>query len=142
MFTTKTEYGLKAMVDLARRRKNDDPVALSEISKKEHISQAYLEQLFTKLKANDLVKSVKGVAGGYMLARPAREISIFEIVEALEGPLAVFYCMAGENNKIVCSPKGCLTKKVWDELQKNIIHTLRKFKLSDLVARPAKAANK
>jgi len=135
MFTTKTEYGLKAMVSLAQngKKKKPDPLSIAEISKKEHISPAYLEHLFVSLKANDLVKSLKGVSGGYVLARPAKEISVFEIVEALEGPLAVFYCMAGENNKIVCSTKGCLTKKIWNELQKNIIHTLRKFKLSDLI---------
>jgi len=133
MFTTKTEYGLKAMAALARNGKKNDPVSLTEISKKEHISQAYLEQLFVKLKANDLVKSIKGVSGGYVLARSARQINVFEIVEALEGPLAVFYCMAGESNKVACSAKGCLTKKVWNELQKGIIKTLRKFKLADLV---------
>ena len=133
MFTTKTEYGLKAMVSLAKNGKKGDPMSLAEISKKEHISQSYLEQLFIKLKANDLVKSAKGVFGGYALTRLPKEISVFEIVEALEGPLAVFYCMAGENNKVVCSPKNCLTKKVWNELQKNIIHTLRKFTLANLI---------
>lgn len=136
MFTTKTEYGLKAMAALAensKANKKAQPVSLTEISKKEHISQSYLEHLFVKLKANDLVKSVKGVSGGYVLSRPAKEINIFEIVEALEGPLAVFYCMAGENNKVACSKNGCLTKKIWDELQKNIIKTLRKFTLANLI---------
>jgi len=133
MFTTKTEYGLKAMTALAKNGKNNNPLSLTEISKKEHISQSYLEHLFVKLKANDLVKSIKGVSGGYKLSRSPKEINIFEIVEALEGPLAVFYCMAGENGKVACSVNGCLTKKVWDELQKNIIKTLRKFTLANLV---------
>jgi len=133
MFTTKTEYGLKAMVALAKNKNKKDPMSLAEISKKEHISQSYLEQLFVKLKANDLVESVKGVSGGYALSRSAKQINIFEVVEALEGPLAVFYCMAGESGKVACSSKGCLTKKVWNELQKNIIHTLRKFTLADLI---------
>ena len=133
MFTTKTEYGLKAMVALAKNGNKAEPMSVAQISKQEHISRAYLEQLLSKLKANDLVVSVKGVSGGYALARSPKQMNLFEIVEALEGPLAVFYCMAGENDKVVCSTKGCLTKKVWDELQKNIIHTLRKFTLANLL---------
>ncbi len=132
MFTTKTEYGLKAMIRLAKI-KDGKPISLAQIAKADHISQSYLEQIFSKLKANDLVSSVKGSDGGYILSRPASQINVFEIVEALEGPLAVFYCMAGESEKIGCSVKGCLTRKVWDELQKNIIKTLRKFKLSNLI---------
>ncbi|MFA5047798.1 MAG: RrF2 family transcriptional regulator [Patescibacteria group bacterium] len=132
MFTTKTEYGLKAMVALARN-KGKKPLPLAQIAKKQHISQSYLEQLFAKLKANNLVKSSKGTDGGYVLYRPAKNINVFEIVEALEGTLAVFYCMSEESNKIVCQAKGCLTKVIWNELQNNIIKTLRKFKLSDLV---------
>jgi len=132
MFTTKTEYGLKAMVILAKAT-SKEPVSLTQISKQEHISQAYLEHIFAKLKANDLVKSIKGVSGGYVLARTPKQINVFEIVEALEGPLAVFYCMSHENDSVACNAKGCLTKQVWYELQKNIIKTLRKFKLADLV---------
>ena len=132
MFTTKTEYGLKAMVILAQAA-SKEPVSLTQISKQQHISQAYLEHIFAKLKANDLVKSIKGVSGGYVLARTPKQISVFEIVEALEGPLAVFYCMSHEKDSVACNAKGCLTKQVWHELQKNIIKTLRKFKLADLV---------
>ncbi|MEI6288068.1 MAG: Rrf2 family transcriptional regulator [bacterium] len=132
MFTTKTEYGLRAMVMLAKN-KDSQPLSLTQIAKATHISQAYLEQLFAKLKSNNLVKSSKGSTGGYVLYRPAKKINIFEIVEALDGPMAVFYCVSKESNKIACSVKGCLTKKVWEELQKNIIKTLRKFSLADLV---------
>lgn len=132
MFTTKTEYGLKALVRLAKN-KDKKPISLAQIAKEEHISQSYLEQIFFKLKANDLVIASKGSEGGYFLSRPASKINVFEIVEALEGPLAVFYCMAKENKKIGCNIKSCLTRQIWDELQKNIIKTLRKFKLKDLI---------
>ena len=131
MFTTKTEYGLRAMVALAKN-KGKKPLPLGQIAKDHHISQSYLEQLFAKLKANDLVRSSKGTDGGYVLYRPAKNISVFEIVEALEGTLAVFYCMSEENNKVACQSKGCVTKTIWDELQANTIKTLRRFKLSDL----------
>lgn len=135
MFTTKTEYGLRALVRLAKnnKKKIKKPLSLTEISNLEHISRSYLEHIFKKLKEDDLVKSVKGVEGGYVLSREPKKIDLFQIVEALEGPLAVFYCMASDENKMTCSVKGCLTRKVWDELQINIIKTLKKFKLSDLI---------
>jgi len=132
LFTTKTEYGMRAMVSLAKN-KTKKPLSIAEISKSEHISQSYLERLFAKLKADDLVKSEKGVAGGYQLSRKPKDINIFEIVEALEGVLAVFDCVAKDHSKITCSPNKCLTKKVWQKLQANIIHTLREFTLADLI---------
>jgi len=132
MFTTKTEYGMRAMTTLARN-KGKLPLSLAQIAQENHISASYLEQIMAKLKANDLVKSSKGTAGGYLLYRPAKNISVFEIVEALEGPLSVFYCMSADAKKMLCSREKCLTRRVWQELQKNIIATLRRFKLSDLV---------
>lgn len=132
MFTTKTEYGMRAMVVLAKN-KSRKPLSLAEISKLEHISQPYLERLFRKLKSDGLVKSIKGVNGGYVLARKPKDITMFEIVQCLEGVLAVFYCIGDNQSKISCPTSGCLTKKVWDELQKNIITTLRRFTLADLI---------
>ncbi len=132
MFTSKTEYGLRAMVSLAKN-KTGEPVSLSKISQEEHISQAYLERLFSKLKADGLIKSSKGAMGGYLLSRQPEKITMYEIIEALEGPLAVFSCMIDDEKKMICSVKNCLTKKVWSELQRNIIKTLRGFTLADLV---------
>ena len=132
MFTTKTEYGMRAMTTLAQN-KGKLPLSLAQIAKADHISVSYLEQIMAKLKANNLVKSSKGTAGGYMLYRPAKNISVFEVVEALEGPLSLFYCMSEDARKMICSRDKCLTRRVWQELQKNIIGTLRKFKLSDLI---------
>ncbi|HLD28052.1 MAG TPA: RrF2 family transcriptional regulator [Patescibacteria group bacterium] len=134
MFTTKTEYGLRAMVALAQNS-SDKPLPLSQISKQEHISLSYLERLFAKLMADDLVVSNKGAAGGYTLSRKPKQISIFEIVEALDGPLSVFYCVGTDKKKFdcLCSPDKCLTQKVWHELQRSILKTLRGFTLADLV---------
>ena len=132
LFTTKTEYGMRAMVALAKNGK-EDPLSLAQIAKIEHISQSYLERLFKKLKADGLVKSIKGASGGYVLTRKPKEINMFEIVEALEGSLAVFYCIGDNQRKMICSSQRCLTKRVWDQIQKNTIATLRKFTLADLV---------
>lgn len=131
MFTTKTEYGIRAMVALAGATV-DSPMSLAHISRTEHISQSYLERLFKSLKADDLVKSTKGKSGGYWLSRTPRDINIFEIVEALEGPLSVFYCMTSDVKKIACTPGKCLTKTVWHEVQRGVIHTLRSFTLANL----------
>jgi Rrf2 family iron-sulfur cluster assembly transcriptional regulator len=128
LFTTKTEYGLKALVILAKN-KTKEPLSLGEISRQTEISLGYLEQIFSKLKAGGLVLSLKGSGGGYVLARPARCIKLLEVIEALEGDLAIFYCMSQEG----CSSKYCLTKKVWVDLQNNIVKTLNKYKLSDLI---------
>jgi len=131
MFTTKTEYGMRAMLVLLKADEKN-PLSLAQIAKEENISQPYLERLFKQLKADGLVKSTKGSNGGYYLARKPEEINMFEIVEALEGPLSVFYCMSEGTRKMVCTPTRCLTKNVWHELQVNIIKTLRKFTLADL----------
>ena len=128
LFTTKTEYGLKALGFLAKT-KDKKPVSLGEISRQTGISLSYLEQIFSKLKVAGLVLSLKGSDGGYVLARPANKIKILEIIESLEGELAVFYCMAQGG---CCSSRGCGTKKVWVDLQNNIAKTLNKYKLSDL----------
>lgn len=132
LFTTKTEYGVRAMVALAKNG-TKAPMSLAQIAVQEHISQSYLERLISQLKADDLVKSMKGASGGYILTRAPKEISIFEIVESLEGPLAMFYCLSQTQKKMTCSQKNCLTKKVWTEVQIQVIHTLRKFTLADLI---------
>jgi Rrf2 family protein len=131
LFTTKTEYGLKSLVKLAKNR-SSAPLPLSSIAKEEKLSKIYLEQLFKKLHDRGIVKSTKGAGGGYVLARPANKISLLEIIESLEGSLAVSYCF-GDKAELACSCRGCLTKKVWDKVQKNLILTLKSFKLSDLV---------
>lgn len=128
LFTTKTEYGLKALAILAKS-KEKKLVSLADISRQTGISLSYLEQLFAKLKRAKLIKSLKGAEGGYALARPAKEIALLSIIEALEGSVAVNYCMS----EGACSAKSCLTKRVWIEVQEDITKTLKKYKLSNLI---------
>jgi len=129
LFTTKTEYGLKALRLLARSVKNQ-AVPLSEISASSGLSLSYLEQIFAKLKRAEIIKSTKGAEGGYALNRPAKAISLLDIVEALEGRTAVNNCMAGSHQS--CS-SGCLTRKIWLEIQRDLEIKLKKYKLSDLI---------
>ena len=127
LFTTKTEYGLKALVILAKSR-GRRPVSLGDISRETGLSLSYLEQLFAKLKKAKLVKSIKGAEGGYVLARPDAKIDLLEIIEALEGSVAVNQCMSSG-----CSARNCLTRSVWREVQGEVLKTLKKYKLRDLI---------
>ncbi|MEA2088239.1 MAG: Rrf2 family transcriptional regulator [Patescibacteria group bacterium] len=125
-FSTRAEYGLKAMVNLAL----DFPKVKSvkEIAHKENISQKYLERLIGELRRKKLVKSHKGRNGGYTLSSNPKKIKVGKIIEILEGPLLPLKCQREE-----CVGKHCLSKKVWMVLWKQIKRTLYNIKLDDLV---------
>lgn len=125
-FSTKAEYGLRAMVVLANHYPN--LISVTEISKEENISMKYLEHLAQELRRNDLVVGIKGKGGGYVLSREPGKISVSEIVEALEGRIDPMQCQSGE-----CKNKRCVSKQVWVKLGKEIKNTLSKIKLSELV---------
>ena len=103
MFSTKAEYGIRVMVELARSA-GDEPVPLAEIAAKDGLPLAYLEHLVARLRKAGLVDSRRGSRGGYLLARPAREITMAEVVEALEGSIAPIECISeAPDGSIVCS---------------------------------------
>jgi len=124
-FSTKAEYGLKAIVNLA----NDFPGQknLKIISQEEGISIKYLEQLFGKLRKNNLIISSKGKSGGYSLAKKPNLIRVSEVIEILEGPIAPMGCAEKD-----CSLR-CTSSVVWLRLGEQIKKTLYKIKLSDLI---------
>ncbi len=131
MFSTKSEYGLRALVNLAKNQ-GQEPYSLAKIAKQEKISLAYLERLFARLKKAKLVVSAQGVNGGYKLAKPVSKISVKDIFTALEGSLAPYIC-AGLGG--LCGQKSCdcQTKIVWQKLDQGISKTLSSIKLSDLI---------
>ena len=97
LFSTKAEYGVRLMVELGRRAREHpadegEPVALSAVAEAEVLPLSYLEHLVAKLRQAGLVTSVRGAHGGYRLARPAAEIEMLEVVQALEGPIAPMEC--------------------------------------------------
>jgi Rrf2 family protein len=138
MFSTKTEYGVRVMVALARRS-GDDPVPLAEIAATGDLPLAYLEHLVARLRKSGLVDSRRGSRGGYMLARPATEITMAEIVGALEGSIAPIECISeGADGSIVCSRESdpshvCPTKLLWTRVRFAIVRTLQETTLADLV---------
>src|SRR5580700_4068979 len=109
MFSTKAEYGVRVMVALARRADAaedglDAVVPLAEIAERDGLPLAYLEHLVARLRKAGLIDSRRGARGGYMLARPATEITMAEVVEALEGSIAPIECISqAADGSIVCS---------------------------------------
>ena len=131
--STKSTYGLRAMVNIALGQKNG-AVSVKEISKKEEISAIYLEQLLNKLRRKDLVKSVRGPAGGYILSKKPSRITIGDIVKTLEGSISPVDCASGrESWKMACGrSKDCVAKIVWAKLATAIDDCLESVTLADL----------
>ncbi len=102
MFSTKAEYGVRVMVELARQA-GDEPIPLAEIAERGGLPLAYLEHLAARLRKAGLVDSRRGSRGGYLLARSPTEITMAEVVEALEGSIAPIECISeGADGSIVC----------------------------------------
>lgn len=117
---TKGRYAVMAMVDLAKYD-SGKPVALAEIADRQEISLSYLEQLFAKLRRASLVKSVRGPGGGYILAHPAAETRIADIIFAVDEPIVATRCSPGSPIGCTSRKTRCLTHDLWAELG-NLIH--------------------
>ena len=128
--TTKGRFAVTAMVDLAMRQ-NRGPVTLAAISERQRISLSYLEQLFGKLRRHKLVSSVRGPGGGYNLARPAGEVTVAEIVAAVDEPLDATQCGGKENCH---DDRRCMTHDLWATLNEKMHDYLSSVSLGDLVA--------
>lgn len=128
--STKGRYGLRALIDLALYSENET-VSIQSIASRQNISDSYLEQLMRKLRSAGLIVSVRGAQGGYKLARPANEISVGDVLRALEGSLEAVTC-GGEDNS--CQGADlCVTKFVWERINSSIRDTVDSIKLSQLV---------
>ena len=145
MFSTKAEYGVRIMAHLAAHN-GESPVSLSAIADAEGLPLAYLEHLVQRLRRAELVESRRGAHGGYTLARPADEITMAEVVEALEGDIAPIECIsAQEDGTVVCAREArldriCPTKVLWTRVQGSIVRTLQDITLSELVVPNRKKA--
>ena len=129
--TTKGRFAVTAMLDLALRE-GTGPVTLAGISKRQHISLSYLEQLFGKLRRRSLVDSVRGPGGGYTLARSVAQISGAEIIRAVDEPLDATQCGGLENCQ---EEQRCMTHELWSALNGKMFDYLNSVKLAELVAK-------
>ena len=130
--STKGGYGLRAIVDIAVFGENE-PAAVSAISERQDISIRYLEQLLSKLKKAGLVKSIRGAQGGYVLAGNAEDISVGDVLRALEGDLTPVDCTELTDTEETCSSsKYCVTKTVWKRINDSIAKTVDSIYLDEL----------
>ena len=130
--TTKGRYAVMAMADIALF-KDKGPVSLMDISIRQNISLAYLEQIFIKLKQEKLVKSIRGAKGGYVLETSPEEIKISNIISAVDEEIKTLNCK--KESKKGCNNKSskCITHNLWDQLDQHINSFFEKVKLQDLV---------
>jgi Rrf2 family transcriptional regulator, iron-sulfur cluster assembly transcription factor len=136
--TTKGRFAVTAMIDLAMQHR-DGPVTLAEISQRQKISLSYLEQLFAKLRRGALVESVRGPGGGYRLARDMMQVSVAEIIFAVDEPIDATKCGGTENCQ---DDKKCMTHDLWATLNEHILNYLGGVTLRQLVdAQKAKATD-
>tara|TARA_B100002052_G_scaffold279812_1_gene287405 strand:+ start:697 stop:1122 length:426 start_codon:yes stop_codon:yes gene_type:complete len=128
---TKTRYAVMALADMSNFSRKK-PVSLRDISLRQSISLLYLEQIFLKLKKNNLVKSIRGTNGGYILNKDPKEIKLSEIFLAIDEKVKTVGC--SKESKKGCNGKSskCITHNLWDELELHINNFFEKKKLSDL----------
>lgn len=130
--STKGRYGLRALIDLALYSENET-VSIASISARQNISESYLEQLIAKLRKAGLVTSMRGACGGYKLAKPAADISVGDILRALEGSLDPVECPALKEESSCDGSEFCVTKYVWQRINDSINQTVDEIKLDQLI---------
>ena len=134
--STKAQYAVRALVSLSLHG-DGRPLALRDVAGRESISLAYLEQLFVKLRRGKIVRSVRGPGGGYVLARPAEEIRVDEIIDSVEESLVPVSCMDA-SGRCVCDDM-CVSHGVWQGLGARVRQFLASITLADLVRDAQKA---
>jgi Rrf2 family iron-sulfur cluster assembly transcriptional regulator len=135
--SSKGRYAVMAMADLARHSAAAEPpraVSLAEISGRQDLSLAYLEQLFTHLRRGGIVHSVRGPGGGYRLARPAAQLAIADIVRAVDEPIETVRCTAQQPG-CMAGGERCLTHDLWEALGDHIHGFLAGVSLEDVIER-------
>ena len=130
--TSKGRYAVMAMADLAKNNVKE-PTSLTEISLRQGISISYLEQLFLKLRKNNLVQSARGPSGGYVLSRPPEEIKLLSIISAVDEKIKTVKCR--KESKKGCNGKSikCITHNLWDDLEAHINKFFHDNTLSDIL---------
>jgi len=144
IFTTKAEYGVRLLVELGRQQEQfgpGHPVSLKAIAEAEGLPLAYLERIVALLKKADIVESTRGAHGGYRLARDPAELTMDEVVVALEGGVTPMTCFVDESDRhgrVLCSHEadhghGCATKLLWMRVQGGVMDSLARTTLAELV---------
>ncbi len=127
--STKSRYGARAILEIAKTHKNR-PIKRKEIVEAQHIPDSYLENILVTLKAAGLINTIRGAQGGYTLTRNPEEITLFDVVQALEGTIYPVPCIESGNCDLA---EICTTKGVWGEMYEAIHSVLSKYTLQKIV---------
>ena len=130
--STRGQYATRAPLDLALHQ-DEAPIMLKDISRRQQISQRYLEHLITPLITAGIILSTRGPKGGITLAKPAEEIRLDEVIQLLEGAIAPVECVS--NPDVCIRSRSCATREVWDELRQTMTGFLRSVTIKDLMER-------
>lgn len=137
--STKGKYGVRAVFEIARHYGNG-PISIKEIAERQGISFSYLEQILHKLGKAGLIDSVRGPAGGYLLARKPSELTIGDIVRVLEGPIALSHCLEPGESADCYQADDCVARMVWAKVGAKIEEALDSISFDDLLQRNQKEA--
>lgn len=129
--STKGRYGLKSIFELVLHEDRQEPLPLKYIAERNGLSELYLEQIFAKLKKEGLVKSVRGAQGGYYLSRSSDEITVGEVLRALEGPMVPSECVLDGSEH--CGTDFCATKSVWKRIKDSVDQVIDTMTLGDML---------
>lgn len=132
-FSAKSEYGVRALLDVAMNGGNK-PIQVKEIAKRQGIPERFLEQVMSSLKKAGLVESVRGAQGGYMLGRPDKDITLADIIQAVEGPIALMECTSEDESR--CEQVDlCVIRDAWRDVQSSIVEALDSVSLAQMAAK-------
>jgi len=130
--STRGRYTIRALVDLALSQ-GEEPVQIKEISKREGISDHYIEILFVKLRKAGFIKSLRGPKGGYQLSLPPSKIRVGDVLRVVEGPLTLVFCVDPQETKRICEKsEACVTRLLWKKISDRINSILDNTTLEDL----------
>ena len=135
--TSKGRYAVMAMADLAKINRNQ-PTSLSEISIRQGISISFLEQIFLKLKKNNLVHSSRGPSGGYLLSKSPNEIKLLSIIQAVDEKVKTVGCKKESRKGCTGKSVKCITHNLWDDLENHINNFFEKNTLNDIIYKVTK----
>jgi Rrf2 family cysteine metabolism transcriptional repressor len=136
-FSAKGEYGIRAVLDMALYSQNG-PAQVKEIARRQAIPERFLEQVMASLRKAGLVESVRGAQGGYLLAYPPTQISLADIIQAVEGPIAPMKCVSEKAQNSCNRADLCVVRDVWREVQTSIVNALNSITVEEMCKKKRK----
>jgi Rrf2 family protein len=135
-FSAKSRYAIRAVIDLALHR-DQEPISVRAVAERQEISADYLEQIVRRLRQHGLLKSARGPSGGFSLARPPEEITVAEVLRALEETVTTAPCLAEDRHNHARCPRQphCAARLLWETVEQDIEELLGRTTIADIVSR-------